>query len=263
MVTLSYLQAPITKTYGNTYFYTFGTATSGVTYGSSNPNVATVSASGLVHVFSAGTTSITVGNDTGHITKTLTVNPAALTITANDATKAQGADNPPLSVSYSGFVNGDTYRDLTTLPAANTTATASSPAGDYPITASGAASPNYTLTYVGGTLTVTAPAGHSFAADDAIPEPVVNTALSPNEDGINDVLIVKNIEKYPDNRLTVMDREANKVFEVAGYDNVTKAFNGMSNISRKKQPAGTYFYALDYKVAGVAKRKTGYIVLRY
>ena len=38
-----------------------------------------------------------------------------------------------------------------------TTATAASPVGTYPITASGAAGPNYTITYAGGTLTVNRP----------------------------------------------------------------------------------------------------------
>ena len=36
-----------------------------------------------------------------------------------------------------------------------TTARANSPAGDYPITAADAADPNYAITYVAGTLTVT------------------------------------------------------------------------------------------------------------
>ena len=38
----------------------------------------------------------------------LTVTPAALTITANNQTKVYGAALPTLTASYSGFVNGDT-----------------------------------------------------------------------------------------------------------------------------------------------------------
>ena len=85
---------------------------------------------------------------------TLTVNQALLTITAANATKLYGAALPTLTASCSGFVNGDTAGSLTTPPALSTTATAASPAGNYPITASGAASPNYTFSYVNGTLTV-------------------------------------------------------------------------------------------------------------
>jgi gliding motility-associated-like protein len=85
----------------------------------------------------------------------LTVTRAILTITANNAIKVYGTVNPPLSVTYTGFVNGDANTNLTTQPTVTTTAVTGSPVGPYPITASGAASPNYTISYVAGTLTVT------------------------------------------------------------------------------------------------------------
>jgi len=56
---------------------------------------------------------------------------------------------------------------LTTPPTVTTTATTSSPAGTYPITASGAASPNYTMSYVDGTLTVTVAGGGPVANDNS------------------------------------------------------------------------------------------------
>jgi len=87
---------------------------------------------------------------------TLTVSPAALTISAVSTNKAYGAAVPALTASYSGFVNGDTASSLTKLPVLSTEATAASPVGSYPITASGAASPNYTINYARGTLTVNA-----------------------------------------------------------------------------------------------------------
>ena len=86
---------------------------------------------------------------------TLTVIPVGLTITANNQSKAYGAAMPVLTVSYSGFVNGDTATSLTTPPAVTTTATASSGVGSYPITVSGAVDSNYVLSYAPGTLTVT------------------------------------------------------------------------------------------------------------
>src|SRR6185503_15482578 len=91
----------------------------------------------------------------GYVGGTLTVAPAVLTVTANNKTKTYGAANPALTVSYSGFVNGDTAASLTAPPAVTTTATPGSGVGSYPITASGAASANYTIGYVAGTLTVT------------------------------------------------------------------------------------------------------------
>ena len=96
---------------------------------------------------------------------TLTVGTAALTITADDKSKVYGAALPALTVSYSGFVNGDDASSLTSPVVLSTSATAASDAGTYPITASGAANANYTISFVAGTLTVT-PAALTITADD-------------------------------------------------------------------------------------------------
>ena len=85
----------------------------------------------------------------------MTVTPATLTITAGSPSKVYGAALPALIASFSGFVNGDTSASLTTQPVVSTTATASSPVGSYPTSAAGAVDPNYTITYIAGTLTVT------------------------------------------------------------------------------------------------------------
>jgi len=105
--------------------------------------------SGNITLSSAGASNVTVN------TAASTVVPASLTITANNQSKTYGADNPTLTLSYAGFVNGDNSAKLTSPVIATTTATATSPTGSYPITASGAAIANYTITYVNGTLTIT------------------------------------------------------------------------------------------------------------
>jgi hypothetical protein len=86
----------------------------------------------------------------------VTITAVPLTITANNATRAFGAANPAFSAAYAGFVNGDTPASLSGTLACTTTANATSPAGNYPITCSGQTSANYTITYVPGVLTVTA-----------------------------------------------------------------------------------------------------------
>lgn len=91
-----------------------------------------------------------------YVAGTLTVNKVNLTITANNVTRQFNTVNPVLTVSFAGFVNGNTNASLTAQPVPSTTAVLSSPIGNYPITASGAASPNYTFTYVPGTMTVSA-----------------------------------------------------------------------------------------------------------
>ena len=88
-----------------------------------------------------------------------------------------------MTVSYSGFVNGDTAASLTTPPTASTTATTASAVGTYPITASGAASPNYTFTYVNGTLTVTTATLTVTAANETKAYGAANPVLTVSYSG--------------------------------------------------------------------------------
>jgi hypothetical protein len=84
-----------------------------------------------------------------------TVIPAPLTITASSATMTSGTTPPAITPAYSGFVNGDGPGSLTTAPTCSTTATSASPPGSYPSSCSGAADPNYAISYDPGTVTVT------------------------------------------------------------------------------------------------------------
>jgi hypothetical protein len=90
---------------------------------------------------------------------TLTVNPAVLTITANNATRIYGIANPAFSASYSGFKNGETLATSGVMgsPSLTTAATAASPVGTYAITAATGtlAAANYSLAFAAGTLTIT------------------------------------------------------------------------------------------------------------
>lgn len=79
---------------------------------------------------------------------------APLTITAEDKAMTAGAARPELTVIYQGFVDGESEAVLTRRPTLTTEATASSPAGTYVITVSGAEAKNYATTYVNGTLTI-------------------------------------------------------------------------------------------------------------
>ncbi|NCA31092.1 MAG: hypothetical protein EBS93_10310, partial [Chitinophagia bacterium] len=88
-----------------------------------------------------------------YVSGTLTVNKAPLTITAENKTKAYGEVNPILTYTYSGLVNGELA--TFTWPNIITTALPNSPVGTYPIIPSAATDPNYTITYVNGSLTVT------------------------------------------------------------------------------------------------------------
>ena len=94
----------------------------------------------------------------------LTVNRAQLTAISN-ATRTYGEDNPALTISYTGFVNGETEAVLKTAPTASTTATKSSGAGFYPITVTGGEADNYNIICQNGQLTVNKAALHVYVAD--------------------------------------------------------------------------------------------------
>ncbi|RNC69894.1 MAG: hypothetical protein ED859_07070 [Desulfuromonadales bacterium] len=114
----------------------------------------TASAAGSYPITAAAGTLSASNYSFSYVNGALSVTKATLTVTADNKSKTEGAVNPALTVSYSGFVNGDSATSLTTQPTASTTATTTSPAGTYPITASGGVSANYNFSYVAGTLTV-------------------------------------------------------------------------------------------------------------
>ena len=85
---------------------------------------------------------------------TLVVDPAQLTVRANDISRLAGEANPALTISYAGFVNGDGPAVLDSLPVVTTSADLASPAGTYPVQVSGTIASNYVVSHVAGTLTV-------------------------------------------------------------------------------------------------------------
>src|SRR5258706_486711 len=92
--------------------------------------------------------------DFNYASGTLTIDRAPLTAKADDQSKTYGQANPVLTISYTGFVNGENDSDITP-PAASTTATALTGAGTRSITLSGGSAANYNLTLQPGTLSIT------------------------------------------------------------------------------------------------------------
>jgi hypothetical protein len=127
-----------------------------VSFTSSNSAVATI-VNGKFHIVGVGTTQINATSAGQYVvskTRPLTVDAAPLTISAVNLQKTYGAANPPLVAAYSGFVNAQDSTILTSTPVLSTAAVQGSNAGTYAITLSGAAAPNYAITFVPGTLTV-------------------------------------------------------------------------------------------------------------
>jgi hypothetical protein len=117
--------------------------------------------------------------------------PGPLTITANNVTMPVGGPLPTLTASYSGFVNGDTPASLDGSPSLTTTATASSPAGTYPIIAALGTidDPNYVYTFVNGTLSV--------VAAPAVTLTTTSTISGTHSGGYTATITVKNTGATP------------------------------------------------------------------
>jgi hypothetical protein len=95
---------------------------------------------------------------------TLTITPAALTVTANNATRSYDTANPVFTGAVTGAVNNDTF-----VLTFSTTATLLSDVGNYPIVpaVNGSAAANYTVTVVDGTLVITPATGIVVTAGNA------------------------------------------------------------------------------------------------
>ena len=95
------------------------------------------------------------------VTRSITVEKAAVTVTARSETMIEGSAVPALRWVMTGFVNGDTHYTATKgAPAMSTTATSKSTPGSYPIkigAGTGAnmlTSTSYSFKFVNGTMTV-------------------------------------------------------------------------------------------------------------
>ena len=225
----------LTKAYGDADFNLpeFTDKNQTIAYSSSNTGVATVTGN-QVHIVGVGTTTITAAQ-TGNseylaaspATLSLSVNKAALTVTADNATRPQGQTNPVFTFSYSGFKNNENYSVLDELPVASCAADENSIPGTYEIVLSGGFDNNYNYTLVNGTLEVTAPNGLEKIGTNKIsvyPNPVKNDIFIQSE------LAIKKIEIFNISGRIVETLRATSLRE-----------NDVQTINASNLPQGIYF----------------------
>jgi gliding motility-associated-like protein len=91
---------------------------------------------------------------------------------------------------------------------------------------------------------------------------VVFNAVSPNNDGKNEILFLQFVDMLPStvhNKVTVYSRWGAQVFGITDYNNTTRVFRGL-NDDGDALPTGTYFYRIDFPDEKISK--TGFISLR-
>lgn len=242
------------KTYGDADFDPGATSNNSgepIAYSSDDPSVATI-VNGQIHITGAGTANITASQpgdnnyDAAYpVVQPFTVKPFPLTITANDQTRYFGQPNPAFTFSYSPFAYNENASYLLTPPVGSTTASQTSPPGQYVINTTGATSTNYEITQLPGTLTIL----------QTLPTLVIPNAFTPNGDGINDFWNIKSIEAYPKCIVSVYSRYGTLVYQSKGYPRSWDGTSGGTPV-----PTGTYYYIINLN-EGDSKPLTGYIAV--
>lgn len=95
--------------------------------------------------------------------------------------------------------------------------------------------------------------GCSLESELAVPVPqivpcdlLIHNFITPNHDGKNDQWIIGNIEQeaYQNNRVTIVNRWGQSVWEAINYDNETVVWDGRNDMG-ELLPEGTYFYEIS------------------
>ena len=118
-----------------------------------------------------------------------------------------------------GIISGQNTSTLTVRPAVTTTYTVS-------------------VTNASGCVTtqsITVVVRDDYQALDAM------NIMTPNGDGVNDFLVIKNLDMYPNNMLRVFDKAGRQIYVEQNY---TNKWAGTLNGSTLAE--GTYFYFLDF-----------------
>jgi len=86
----------------------------------------------------------------------------------------------------------------------------------------------------------------SCLSEDSIVDFNLPEGFSPNNDGVNDLFVIRGIDRFPANNFVIFNRWGNQIFEASPYKN---DWDGKSTTGIRfggdDLPVGTYFYLLD------------------
>lgn len=155
-------ELPSSVTYGSASIALSATASSSLTVGFvllDGPGSLTDNTLGFSGVGTIQLAAVQLGDETylpaDTVFMSIAVNAASLVVTADDQEMVFGSEVPTLTLTYSGFVNGETENVLSSLPQLSTDATSTSDVSTYAINVTGGAAANYSISNVTGLLTIT------------------------------------------------------------------------------------------------------------
>jgi uncharacterized repeat protein (TIGR01451 family)/gliding motility-associated-like protein len=101
---------------------------------------------------------------------------------------------------------------------------------------------------------------HVIQTPVGIPTLFIPDVFTPNNDGINDKWVIRGLEAFPNNKVVIINRWGNRVFEASSYNNDWDGTNHYSpSMGGNVLPVGTYFYILD--LGPNEPQRTGFIYL--
>jgi filamentous hemagglutinin family protein len=183
---LTITTGPTTTTYGTTP--TVPVTVTGLTNGDTSStvtgtaNVPPVTTGVGTYTIGQGTLTGSTNYTTSYVGGSVVINPAPLTITANDATRPLGTPDPTFTATFSGLVNGESSSVVTGLTITSNDNPASLP-GPYTITPANGVAANYTITYVNGQLLVTPvdqPPGGPTGTITPVTPPTTTGTINPD-----------------------------------------------------------------------------------
>jgi len=90
----------------------------------------------------------------------------------------------------------------------------------------------------------------------------IHNVVTPNNDGLNDALVIEGIEKFPHCSLEIFDKWGDMVYDKKDYDN---SWDGRNKNNSGPLPAGTYYYLLKLNTSDAPNGKseyTGFVMIQ-
>ncbi|PHR45403.1 MAG: hypothetical protein COA32_13240, partial [Fluviicola sp.] len=205
--------------------------TTGGTWTSNDPVVATITGGGVVTGVSQGTTEMVFTSTATGCSSIASDGTVIVNATPTLTIGAINCNKPTSSYSVDYTTNAGATVTASVGSVTSTAVTGVPNDQQVVITATSAGCPSVNQTV------------STDECDDVVVD--VSNGVSPNSDGMNDFLEITNLDAYPEHNLSIYNRWGDKVFQSSPYENDWNGQNNVGGIGGEELPAGTYFYILE------------------